>query len=120
MNILCIINYIATIISNLSNEYIHLYWTGTPTIASYGKCIGTCSIKSKNNRGNIISILHIILMIFVACLWRRGKNIHSQILGVGVMRKIGKIGGDKEFLSLICGKQEWESPPSILVIKNPN
>ena len=106
MNILCIINYIATIISNLSNGYIHLYWTDTPTIASYGKYIGKCSIESKNDRGNIILILHIILMIFVACVRRRGKNIHSQILGVGIMRKIWKIGGDKEFLSLICGKQE--------------
>jgi hypothetical protein len=28
--------------------------------------------------------------------------------------------GDKEFLSLINEKLEWESPPSILVTRNPN
>jgi hypothetical protein len=29
--------------------------------------------------------------------------------------------GDKEFLSLISGKKmEWESPPSIMVTRNPN
>jgi hypothetical protein len=33
---------------------------------------------------------------------------------------VWKIWGDKEFLSLIIGKMEWESPPSILVTKNPN
>jgi len=27
---------------------------------------------------------------------------------------------DKEFLSFISGKIEWESPPSILVTRNPN
>jgi len=33
---------------------------------------------------------------------------------------IGKIGEDNEFLSFINVKQEWESPPSILVTRNPN
>jgi len=28
--------------------------------------------------------------------------------------------GDKKFLSFISGKMEWESPPNILVTKNPN
>jgi len=28
--------------------------------------------------------------------------------------------GDKEFLSLIHGKLEWEAPPNILVTRNPN
>jgi hypothetical protein len=28
--------------------------------------------------------------------------------------------GDKEFLSFISGKIEWESPPSILITRNPN
>jgi hypothetical protein len=28
--------------------------------------------------------------------------------------------GDKEFLSLIHGKMEWESPPSVLVTRNPD
>ena len=27
---------------------------------------------------------------------------------------------DKEFLSFISGKMEWELPPSILVTRNPN
>jgi len=31
-----------------------------------------------------------------------------------------KMCGDKEFLSFISGKMEWESPPSILVTGNPN
>ena len=30
------------------------------------------------------------------------------------------VWGDKEFLSFISGKIEWESPPSILVTRNPN
>jgi len=31
-----------------------------------------------------------------------------------------KMWGDKEFLSFISGKIEWESPPGILVTRNPN
>ena len=50
----------------------------------------------------------------VARVWRRGKNIHPQNL------YHLKICEDKEFLSFISGKMEWESPPSILVIRNPN
>jgi len=63
-----IMNYIATIISNLSNGYIHLYWTGPPTFTSYDICMGRCSIESKNNGGNIISSLHIVSTIFVSSL----------------------------------------------------
>jgi len=37
-------NYIATIISNLSNGYIHFYWTGPPTFTSNGKCTGRCML----------------------------------------------------------------------------
>ena len=44
-------NYIATVISNLSNGYIHLYWTGPLIFTSNGKCTGRCSIESKNDRG---------------------------------------------------------------------
>jgi hypothetical protein len=55
MKRLLIMNYIATVISNISSGYIHQYWTDPPTCASYGKCMGRCSIKSKNNGGNIIS-----------------------------------------------------------------
>jgi len=47
---------------------IHLYWTGPPTFASNGKCMGKCSIKSKNDGGNIISSLHSISTIFVSSL----------------------------------------------------
>jgi hypothetical protein len=61
-------NYIATIISNLSNGYIHLYWTGPPTFTSNGKCTGRCSIESKNYGRNIISSLHIVSTIFVSGL----------------------------------------------------
>jgi hypothetical protein len=31
-----------------------------------------------------------------------------------------KMWGDKEFLSFISEKMKWESPPSILVTRNPN
>jgi len=68
MKKLLIMNYIAIIISNLSNGYIHLYWTGPPTFTSYDKCMGRCSIKSKNNGGNIILSLHIVSTIFVSSL----------------------------------------------------
>ena len=61
-------NYIATVISNLSNEYIHLYWTGPPIFTSNGKCMGKCSIELKNDGGNIISSLHIISTIFISSL----------------------------------------------------
>jgi len=47
------------------------------------------------------------------------KNVHSQILMLVSWKNRGKCG-DKEFLSFIRGKQEWESPPSILVTRNPN
>ena len=53
-------NYIAPVISNLLNGYIHLYLTGPPTFTSNSKCMGRCSIESKNDGGNIISSLHIV------------------------------------------------------------
>ena len=58
-------NSIATIISNRSNGHIHLYWTDPPAFASNGRCIGRCSIESKNEGGNIISSLHSVSMIFL-------------------------------------------------------
>jgi len=61
-------NYIAIVISNLLNGYINLYWTGPPTFTSNGKCTGRCSIELKNNGGNIISSLHIVLTIFISSL----------------------------------------------------
>ena len=46
---------------------------------------------------------------------RRSSTLtHSCVCG------IQKIQGDKEFLSFISGKMEWESPPCILVTRNPN
>jgi hypothetical protein len=51
----------------------------------------------------------------VARVQRRGENVHSQI-----MYLIQQMWGDKDFLSFISGKIEWESPPSILVTRNPN
>jgi hypothetical protein len=53
----------------------------------------------------------------VARMRRRGENIHPHILSY---LSIWKIWGDKEFLSFISGKMEWESPPSVLVTRNPN
>jgi len=38
------------------------------TIRENGKCMGRCTIESKNDRGNIISSLHSVLMIFVSSL----------------------------------------------------
>ena len=34
--------------------------------------------------------------------------------------KMWQMWGDKKFLSFISGKMKWESPPSILVTRNPN
>jgi len=61
-------NYDSCVIFNLSNGYIHLYWTGPSTFDLNGKCMGKCSINSKNNGGNIISSLHIVWIIFVSNL----------------------------------------------------
>jgi len=61
-------NYIAPVISNLSNGYIHLYWTGPSTFTSNGKCTVRCSIESKNDAGNTISSLHIVSTIFFSSL----------------------------------------------------
>jgi len=61
-------NYIASVISNISNGYIHLYWTDPPTFTLNGKCTSRCSIESKSNGGNIISSLHIVSMIFFSSL----------------------------------------------------
>ena len=44
-------NYIATVISNRSNGYIHLYWTGLPTFASNGRCMGRYSMSQKIMKG---------------------------------------------------------------------
>ena len=66
--IILFMNYIATVISNRSNGYIHLYWIDPPTFASNGKCMGRCSIESKNNGGNIISSLHNVSTIFFSSL----------------------------------------------------
>jgi hypothetical protein len=49
------------------------------------------------------------IIISVARVRHHGENIHSLIVS------IRQIWEDKEFLSFISGKQEWESPPSILV-----
>jgi len=47
----------------------------------------------------------------------RWKNIHPHLC---YLLSIWQMWGDKEFLSLIYGKMEWESPPSILVTRNSN
>jgi len=44
------------------------------------------------------------------------RRSSSTLHGCGIW----KIWRDKEFLSLSGGKIEWESPPSILVTRNPN
>ena len=57
-------------------------------------------------------------MIDVARVRRRGKTSTLKICLILYLS--GKIWGGKEFLSFISGKIEWESPPSILVTRNPN
>jgi hypothetical protein len=54
-------------------------------------------------------------IIIVARVRRRGENIHSHIWYL-----MWQMWEDKEFLSFISEKMEWESPPSILVTRNPN
>jgi hypothetical protein len=56
-----------------------------------------------------------------------GVAILSHVYGVtmnrppsGICKSIWQTWGDKEFLSFISAKFEWESPPSILVTRNPN
>ena len=56
----------------------------------------------------------------VARVRRRGENIISQIFVLSKNVFMWKMWGDNEFLSFISGKIEWESPPSILVTRNPN
>jgi hypothetical protein len=51
----------------------------------------------------------------VACVWRRGDRPSTLIVCVS-----GKYGETRNSLSLISGKREWKSPPSILVTRNPN
>jgi len=54
----------------------------------------------------------------VARVRRRNKDIHPQNLSYDL--KMWGMWGDNEFLSFISGKMEWESPPGILVTRNPN
>jgi hypothetical protein len=61
-------DYIAYVISNFSNGYIHLYEIGPSTFASYGKWMGRCFMKSKTDGKNIISSLHIVSTIFISSL----------------------------------------------------
>jgi hypothetical protein len=56
---------------------------------------------------------------FVACVRRRGKNIHPHVV-LSIYVSIWQIQGDKKFLSLITEKLEWESSSSILITRNPN
>ena len=49
-----------------------------------------------------------------------GVAAKTSTLKFYLMWQIWKIWGDKEFLSFISGKMEWESPPSVLVTRNPN
>ena len=51
----------------------------------------------------------------VARVQRRGEK--TSTLKIYLM---WQMWGDKKFLSFISEKIEWESPPSILVIRNPN
>jgi hypothetical protein len=55
-------------------------------------------------------------MKFVARVRRHGES--STLSGYWYL--FWQMWRDKEFLSLISGKMEWESPPSILVARNPN
>ena len=52
-------------------------------------------------------------IVFFACVW-----CHDNMCPLLVWYR--ENGEDKDFLSFIIGKMEWESPPSILVIRNRN
>jgi len=82
-------NYDAYVIFNFSNGYIHLYWTGPLTFDLNGKCMGKCSINSKNNGENIISSLHIVWIIFVSnlsmyCIC----NLYLQLVGAYIYKEM--------------------------------
>jgi hypothetical protein len=49
-----------------------------------------------------------------------GVATKTSTLEFYLMWQICKMWADKEFLSFISGKMEWESPPSVLVTRNPN
>jgi hypothetical protein len=49
-----------------------------------------------------------------------GVAAKTSTLKFYLMWQIWKIWRDKEFLSFISGKMEWESPLSVLVTRNPN
>ena len=55
--------------------------------------------------------------LLVARVRRRGDRPPSSL--DNVMVSIWQIWRDKEFLSLINGKFEWESPPNILITMKP-
>jgi len=78
-------NYIATVISNRLNGYIHLYWIGPPTFFSNGRCMGRCSIESKNDGGNIISSLYSVLTIFISSL---SNVINIQLGGAYISKEM--------------------------------
>jgi hypothetical protein len=64
-----------------------------------------------------ITIYNICYYIYVTRVRRRDENIHPQNF---IYLKMWQMWGDKEFLYFISGKIEWESPPSILITRNPN
>jgi hypothetical protein len=70
-------NYITSVISNISNGYIHLYWIGPPTFALYGKYMGRCSMESK-----MMEEYH---LKFAYCL----DDIHFKSLNVIYMQLVG-------------------------------
>jgi len=71
-------NYIATVISNLSNGYIHLYWTDPSTFASNSKCMGRCSIESKKR--SLHSFVSVNALLFSMRAPTRNHSISWKII----------------------------------------
>jgi hypothetical protein len=68
---------------------------------------------------HLIIVIH--LVHFVHTKYRTCTTSRRASTPQGKMENVYRqIWRDKEFLSLISGKFEWESPPSILVTRNPN
>lgn len=75
----------------LSKGYIHRYWTGPPSFASFAKWIGKWTMTSKNAGRNTISSLHNMIGISASRTLRSSivkhlehrflKNLPNAIIG---------------------------------------
>ena len=95
--------------SHRKTSILHLYDDNISSIIIFIIYSTTISIKINN----ITFFYHLACR---TCAASRRKHPPSK----SYLMSLWKMCGDKEFLSFISGKIEWESPPSILVTRNPN